>query len=256
MFPDRHLAELPPCVEEFHQVGREYFARAPRSDIWVEFGDLPDETRDRLWNRHNANLMFPSVLRGMGRYLSLQKTTGISPFNSGSGSLCRSRFSGRRGATRAHSGADPTPPQTLLAGRASLKSRAPLVMDDVLTALDTFRVSSLEPVIRPAIAIAGRFARPRKRRTGLGSRPSWERQRALPQKRYGVVYADPPWRFEPYSRITGMDRAVENHYPTSPLAEIKALQLWAPSGRRSLERASGSLSAAIARFPWRGSAHL
>ncbi len=51
------------------------------------------------------------------------------------------------------------------------------------------------------------------------------RQRALPQKRYGVVYADPPWRFEPYSRITGMDRAAENHYPTSSLAEIKALDV-------------------------------
>jgi N6-adenosine-specific RNA methylase IME4 len=51
------------------------------------------------------------------------------------------------------------------------------------------------------------------------------RQRALPQKRYGVIYADPPWRFQPYSRITGMDRAAENHYPTSPLAEIKALDV-------------------------------
>lgn len=37
---------------------------------------------------------------------------------------------------------------------------------------------------------------------------------ALPEKRYGVIYADPPWRFEPYSRETGMDRAADNHYPT------------------------------------------
>jgi N6-adenosine-specific RNA methylase IME4 len=51
------------------------------------------------------------------------------------------------------------------------------------------------------------------------------RQRALPDKRYGVIYADPPWRFEPYSRVTGMDRAAENHYPTSPLSEIKALDV-------------------------------
>jgi hypothetical protein len=29
------------------------------------------------------------------------------------------------------------------------------------------------------------------------------KQAALPQKRYGVVYADPEWRFEPYSRGTG-----------------------------------------------------
>jgi hypothetical protein len=49
------------------------------------------------------------------------------------------------------------------------------------------------------------------------------RQRALPDKRYGVILADPPWRFQPYSRETGMDRAAENHYPTSTLAEIKAL---------------------------------
>src|SRR5271166_595143 len=51
------------------------------------------------------------------------------------------------------------------------------------------------------------------------------RQRALPDKRYGVIYADPPWRFQPWSRETGMDRAAENHYPTSPLAEIMALDV-------------------------------
>jgi len=42
-----------------------------------------------------------------------------------------------------------------------------------------------------------------------------KRQRALPDKRYGVILADPEWRFEPYSRETGMDRAADNHYPTS-----------------------------------------
>jgi N6-adenosine-specific RNA methylase IME4 len=52
-----------------------------------------------------------------------------------------------------------------------------------------------------------------------------KRQRALPDKRFGVIYADPPWRFEPYSRITGMDRAADNHYPTSPLEEINALDV-------------------------------
>ena len=41
-------------------------------------------------------------------------------------------------------------------------------------------------------------------------------------KRYGVIYADPEWRFEPYSRETGMDRAADNHYPTSPLDVIKS----------------------------------
>jgi N6-adenosine-specific RNA methylase IME4/DNA-binding CsgD family transcriptional regulator len=47
------------------------------------------------------------------------------------------------------------------------------------------------------------------------------KQSALPDKRYGVIVADPEWRFEPYSRETGMDRAADNHYPTSP-AEVIA----------------------------------
>jgi N6-adenosine-specific RNA methylase IME4 len=45
---------------------------------------------------------------------------------------------------------------------------------------------------------------------------------ALPDKRYGVILADPEWRFEPYSRETGMDRAADNHYSTSPTDVIKA----------------------------------
>jgi N6-adenosine-specific RNA methylase IME4 len=45
---------------------------------------------------------------------------------------------------------------------------------------------------------------------------------ALPNKRYGVIVADPEWRFEPYSRETGMDRAADNHYPTSVTDEIAA----------------------------------
>jgi len=47
------------------------------------------------------------------------------------------------------------------------------------------------------------------------------RQQALPDRPYGVVYADPPWRFKPFSDDTGMDRAADNHYPTQPLDVIK-----------------------------------
>jgi hypothetical protein len=54
--------ELP---EEFHQVGREYFARAPGSKIWVEFGDLPAETRKHLWNRDSCKLAFPAGLEDL-----------------------------------------------------------------------------------------------------------------------------------------------------------------------------------------------
>jgi hypothetical protein len=47
-------------------------------------------------------------------------------------------------------------------------------------------------------------------------------QFALPKKKYGVILADPEWRFEPYSRDTGMDRAADNHYSTSATAVIAA----------------------------------
>jgi N6-adenosine-specific RNA methylase IME4 len=43
---------------------------------------------------------------------------------------------------------------------------------------------------------------------------------ALPKKRYGVILADPEWKFEVYSDA-GMSRSAENHYPTSALDAIK-----------------------------------
>jgi N6-adenosine-specific RNA methylase IME4 len=45
---------------------------------------------------------------------------------------------------------------------------------------------------------------------------------ALPKRKYGAIVADPEWRFEPWSRETGMDRAADNHYPTSCLEVIKS----------------------------------
>lgn len=48
---------------------------------------------------------------------------------------------------------------------------------------------------------------------------------ALGTKLYGVIYADPPWKFQPYSDETGMDRAADNHYPTEALDKIKALDV-------------------------------
>lgn len=41
---------------------------------------------------------------------------------------------------------------------------------------------------------------------------------------FGVVYADPPWRFETYSE-NGMDRSADNHYPTMSLNDIAALKV-------------------------------
>jgi N6-adenosine-specific RNA methylase IME4 len=60
---------------------------------------------------------------------------------------------------------------------------------------------------------------------------------ALGSKLYGVIYADPPWRFEAYSEDSGNDRIPGNHYPTMltkdiaavrvPAAKDAALFLWA-----------------------------
>ena len=61
---------------------------------------------------------------------------------------------------------------------------------------------------------AGAFA------NSAGKQLAWGRQEI-----FGVIYADPPWRFEPYSRETGLDRAADNHYSTMPLDEIKALDV-------------------------------
>ena len=49
-----------------------------------------------------------------------------------------------------------------------------------------------------------------------------DKQVDLPKAKFGVILADPEWRFEPFSRETGMDRAADNHYSTSATAVIAA----------------------------------
>jgi N6-adenosine-specific RNA methylase IME4 len=51
-----------------------------------------------------------------------------------------------------------------------------------------------------------------------------ERQLALPVARFGVIYADPPWRIEVWSLDTA-NAVPENHYPTMTVEEIKALDV-------------------------------
>jgi N6-adenosine-specific RNA methylase IME4 len=48
---------------------------------------------------------------------------------------------------------------------------------------------------------------------------------ALPEEKSGAIVADPPWKFEPYSRETGMDRAADNHFPTMTTDAIAALDV-------------------------------
>ena len=55
-----------------------------------------------------------------------------------------------------------------------------------------------------------------------------ERNESLPpsDRKYSVIYADPPWSFDVWSG-EGKDRSAENHYPTMTQAEIEALPVGA-----------------------------
>ena len=66
------------------------------------------------------------------------------------------------------------------------------------------------------VSTAGKKAARAQREAELG-----RKQIALPVAKFGVIYADPEWKFKPYSDETGMDRAADNHYPTSDLETIK-----------------------------------
>lgn len=52
----------PDLPEECQQIGREYFARSPGSEVWVHFHDLPEATRRVLWEKHKHRLAFPAGL--------------------------------------------------------------------------------------------------------------------------------------------------------------------------------------------------
>ena len=47
------------------------------------------------------------------------------------------------------------------------------------------------------------------------------KQKSLPSKKFGVIYADPEWEHEPWSDA-GMDRAAANKYPVSSVEQIKS----------------------------------
>jgi N6-adenosine-specific RNA methylase IME4/ParB-like chromosome segregation protein Spo0J len=44
---------------------------------------------------------------------------------------------------------------------------------------------------------------------------------AMPDRPFGVIYADPPWRFETFNDITGSEKSADNHYPTQTLDVIR-----------------------------------
>jgi N6-adenosine-specific RNA methylase IME4 len=100
-----------------------------------------------------------------------------------------------------------------------------------LDALAKLSVEEQAKVIDKAAAGEKVSARPVVKRLRRASREAElaENTRAASalagHKLYGVIYADPPWRFEPYSRETGMDRAADNHYPTMTTDDIAAMKI-------------------------------
>lgn len=82
---------------------------------------------------------------------------------------------------------------------------------DKIIAGDAVMVNPLKDV-----STSAKKARRAEREAELG-----KRQAALPEAKFGVIYADPEWRFQTFSDETGMDRSADNHYPTSDLETIK-----------------------------------
>lgn len=89
-------------------------------------------------------------------------------------------------------------------------------------ALAEGRAPTKAEILQAAREIRGERQGDKKERRAERERDLATKQAALPNKRYGVIYADPEWRFEVYSRDTGMDRSADNHYPTSGTDEICA----------------------------------
>lgn len=110
-----------------------------------------------------------------------------------------------------------------------------------LTKLDDagFKAAIEQNVIRPELERHEIAQSLRKARRETRERVLGEKQSALPQQEFGVILADPEWRLEPWSRESGLNKAADNHYPTSPTqaiasrdiasiaAEDCALFLWA-----------------------------
>ena len=44
----------------------------------------------------------------------------------------------------------------------------------------------------------------------------------MKQKKYNIIYADPPWAYKVWSK-KGAGRSAESHYPTMKIEDIKAL---------------------------------
>ena len=88
--------------------------------------------------------------------------------------------------------------------------------------------AQVESIGEEIISGAARRARQgnKKQRRAERERELAHKQTALPDRKYGVIYADPEWRFEAWSEETGSDRAAANHYPVATWESIKERPVW------------------------------
>ncbi|TIX20940.1 MT-A70 family methyltransferase [Mesorhizobium sp.] len=94
-------------------------------------------------------------------------------------------------------------------------------LDDILASGDEPTRAALKRAIAPAVkTFRGEDQAAKKERRALREIVLAAGYRELPAKKYGIIYADPEWQFDPYSADTGMDRAADNHYPTSDLLTL------------------------------------
>lgn len=98
-----------------------------------------------------------------------------------------------------------------------LKQLAEATRDEMLSAAARLWEAGKEATQTAVLRVLQGEAKERRaeREAALG-----EKQKALPNKRYGVIYADPPWAFRVYSQDTGTARAADSHYSTMPVEKI------------------------------------
>jgi N6-adenosine-specific RNA methylase IME4 len=99
------------------------------------------------------------------------------------------------------------------------------IVDDVISkALSEGRAPTKGEILRAAQEI-------RKEKAGEKAAKRAEKEQrlaqkivSLPDQKFGVILADPPWRFAVRSEL-GMDRSADNHYPTQNVEDICELDI-------------------------------
>jgi hypothetical protein len=67
----------PGLPEQCQQVGREYSAGSPGSDIWTWFGDLPDATRTALWENTDQSWPFLQDFGSDGQWVAMSVVVAL-----------------------------------------------------------------------------------------------------------------------------------------------------------------------------------